>query len=103
MYIFSKVKKFNWDFDKNIELQNDRGISFEMVIHYIELGKILDIMEHPNKIKYPNQRIFILNINNYIYLIPFVENEVEIFLKTIIPSRKATKYYLKDKENGSKI
>jgi len=97
------VKKIKWDHEKNIELQNIRGISFEVVTHYIEQGKIVDILEHPNKSKYPNQMIFLLNINNYIYLVPFVENESDIFLKTIIPSRKATKYYLKDEDNGSKI
>jgi len=97
------VKKIKWDHDKNIELQNERGVSFEIVTHYLEQSKIVDIMDHPNKSKYPNQKIFVLNINNYIYLVPFVENEVEIFLKTIIPSRKATKYYLKDDNNGNKI
>ena len=89
------MKKINWDIDKNNELQTERGISFEVVTHYIEQGKVVDIMEHPNKDKYPNQKIFLININNYIYLVPFVENNEEIFLKTIIPSRKATKKYIK--------
>jgi len=53
----------------------------------------LDI-EHPNDDKYPNQRVFVININDYAYLVPYVENQKEIFLKTVIPSRKATKLYL---------
>ncbi|MES0490715.1 MAG: toxin [Leptospirales bacterium] len=95
------MKKINWDKDKNQELQIERGISFEVVTHYLELGKIVDIMEHPNKSKYPHQKIFLLNINKYIYMVPFVENDHEIFLKTIIPSRKATRDYLKEEDYGS--
>jgi len=55
---------------------------------------VLDVIKHPNPSKYPNQRLFIINIENYAYLIPFIEDEKQIFLKTIIPSRKATKQYL---------
>jgi len=99
--ILDKVKRFNWDNNKNIELQKQRGISFEVVIYHIEIGKIVDILEHPNKTKYPNQKIFMININDYIYLVPFVENEKEVFLKTIIPSRKATRYYLKESKDGN--
>ena len=95
------MKRFNWDNNKNIELQKQRGISFEVVIYHIEIGKIVDILEHPNKTKYPNQKIFMININDYIYLVPFVENEKEVFLKTIIPSRKATRYYLKESKDGN--
>lgn len=101
MCILDKVKRFNWDNNKNIELQKQRGISFEVVIYHIEIGKIVDILEHPNKTKYPNQKIFMININDYIYLVPFVENEKEVFLKTIIPSRKATRYYLKESKDGN--
>ena len=95
------VKRFNWDNNKNIELQKQRGISFEVVIYHIEIGRIVDILEHPNKTKYPNQRIFMININDYIYLVPFVENDKEVFLKTIIPSRKATREYLKESNDGN--
>ncbi|MGA0198549.1 MAG: toxin, partial [Prochlorotrichaceae cyanobacterium] len=59
----------------------------------IEGNKLLDIIQHPNQEKYPNQRIFIVEIDRYIYLVPFIENETELFLKTIIPSRKMTKKY----------
>jgi hypothetical protein len=69
-------------------------MSFERVIFHIERDEILDVVEHPNPSKYPNQRMFILDIGNYAYLVPFVETKTEIFLKTIIPSRKATRKYL---------
>lgn len=69
-------------------------MSFERVVHHIENEGVLDVIKHPNPSKYPNQRMFIINIENYAYLIPFVEDEKQIFLKTIIPSRKATKQYL---------
>lgn len=98
LYIFTLVKRINWDNEKNIELKETRGISFEIVTQYIEQGKILDILEHPNKIKYSKQQIFVLNINEYVYLVPFVEEKNEVFLKTIIPSRKATRNYLKEKK-----
>jgi hypothetical protein len=71
-------------------------LGFEVVSSAIEEGKILDILDHPNQEKYPNQRLFIIEINQYAYVIPFVENEQEVFLKTIIPSRKMTKKYLGD-------
>ena len=72
----------------------ERGISFEDVVYHILQGEILDDVEHPNREKYPDQRLFVLNIDQYIYLVPYVESKEEIFLKTIIPSRKATKIYL---------
>ena len=87
------MKVFNWNVQKNEMLKNERHVSFEDVIIAINEDRILEILEHPNDKKYKNQKIFIVNINDYVYLIPFVENEKEIFLKTIIPSRKATKQY----------
>ena len=71
--------------------------SFERVVQHIESERVLDVIKHPNSSKYPNQRMFILEIDNYAYLVPFVENNSEIFLKTIIPSRKATRKYLEVK------
>jgi len=87
------MKHFAWNSVKNAQLVKDRGISFERVIYHIERNEILDIIKHPNSSKYPNQRMFILEISNYAYLIPFVETDSEVFLKTIIPSRKATRKY----------
>lgn len=88
------MKHLDWNDEKNAELKNERDVSFEEVVIAIDEGIILDIVEHPNKKLYPNQRIFIVNINDYAYLVPFVEDNEKIFLKTIIPSRKATKKYL---------
>jgi uncharacterized DUF497 family protein len=89
------MKYFIWDTDKNEKLISERGISFEEIVFHIERGDILDILEHPNQQKYQGQLIFVMNIDNYVYLVPFIETENDIILKTIIPSRKATKRYLK--------
>jgi nitrogen regulatory protein PII len=87
-------KPFQWNQEKNELLRTERKISFEMVISSIEAGTLIDTIEHPNQAKYPDQRIFIVEVDRYIYLVPFVENDAEFFLKTIIPSRKMTKQYL---------
>jgi len=92
------VKYFAWNLEKNQQLQNERNISFEEVVYYIQKGNLLDIIEHPNLDRYAGQKMFILNIHDYAYLVPFVETDREIFLKTIIPSRKATEKYLKSDE-----
>ncbi len=88
------MKDVNWNNEKNDWLRKERGISFEIVRYYIENGEYVDIIEHPQKERYPNQRIFVLDIEDYIYCVPFVESETEIFLKTIFPSRPFTKKYL---------
>ncbi len=88
------MKHFAWNTEKNAQLIRERGVSFERVIYHIEKNGYLDIIRHPNSSKYPDQRMFIVNIENYAYLVPFVENNSEIFLKTIIPSRKATRKYI---------
>lgn len=89
------MKAFRWDPEKNDRLKEERAISFEEVLLAIERQELLDIVEHPNKAKYPTQRMFIVAIREYVYLVPFVENDEEIFLKTIIPIRQATRDYLK--------
>ncbi|MBX2809751.1 MAG: toxin [Cellvibrionaceae bacterium] len=88
------MKVYHWNTDKNCQLIADRGVSFEEVIFHIERGGLLDDIVHPRATDYPNQRIFVMCIRRYIYLVPYVENEHEVFLKTIIPSRKFTKQYL---------
>ena len=90
------MKPIKWNPEKNLQLQQERGVSFEEIILALGQGKLLDVIDHPNQSKYPNQRIFIIKLNNYVYLVPFVEDGQEIFLKTIIPSRKMTKKYLGD-------
>ena len=89
------MKTFAWNNDKNEILTQERGISFERILFLIENGGLLDVVRHPNRDKYPSQKMFIVKVDGYAYLVPFVENDTEIFLKTIIPSRKATKQYLK--------
>ncbi|OGM02501.1 toxin [Candidatus Woesebacteria bacterium GWA1_41_8] len=88
------MKYFDWNKEKNELLKIERDISFEEVFIAIESGGLLEIVRHSNQKKYPNQKFFVVNINNYVYLVPFVEDEEKIFLKTIIPSRKATEKYL---------
>lgn len=85
------MKIFNWNPDKNQQLIEERGISFEDVVFYILQGDVLDDLKHPNPDKYPNQRVLAVKVEDYVYLIPYVETDDEFFLKTIIPSRKATK------------
>lgn len=85
---------YQWDKEKNERLKTQRGINFEQITLHIERGALLDIVTHPNPSKYPNQQILVVEINNYAYLVPFVENQNGKFLKTIIPSRKATRDYL---------
>jgi uncharacterized DUF497 family protein len=85
---------YKWDYEKNEKLKVERGIGFEEVILHIERGDLIDVVEHPNQTKYPNQRMLVVTIKSYIYLVPFVEDEEGKFLKTIIPSRKATREYL---------
>jgi uncharacterized DUF497 family protein len=90
------MKYHTWDYEKNELLKNERGISFEDILYHIETGCLLAVIEHPNRDKYPNQKMYIVNIDNYAYLVPFVEDDEHVFLKTIIPSRKATRRYLKE-------
>lgn len=92
------MKHINWNTEKSLKLKEIRGICFEDIVCYIEKADILDDYQHPNWQSYPEQRIMVLGIDNYAYLVPYVEDEEEIFLKTIIPSRKATNIYLGGKE-----
>jgi uncharacterized DUF497 family protein len=97
------MKYFAWDEEKNAKLRKERGIGFEDIVFHIERGDLLDILEHPNADRYAGQRIFIVRREGDVYLVPFVEDEHTVFLKTIIPSRKATKQYLgeeSDHEDG---
>jgi hypothetical protein len=91
------MKSINWNTEKSGTIKSSRGICFEDVVFFIERGDILDDYLHPNQKDYPGQRIMVINIANYAYLIPYVENDEELFLKTIIPSRKATQRYLGEK------
>lgn len=88
------MKYIDWNKEKNEQLKQERELSFEDILIAIEEGNLLDVVKHPNKNRYPSQKIFIVEIDKYAYLVPFVEDEEKIFLKTIIPSRKATKQYI---------
>lgn len=92
------MKYFSWSDEKNEFLKVERQVSFEDIVFYIELGYLFDVLEHPDQEKCQGQRIFVVQIEEYVYLVPFIEDDHEIFLKTIIPSRKATKDYLKGSE-----
>ena len=92
------MKTYAWNSEKNEQLINDREISFEDIVVNILLGNEVDIYDHPNQDRYPGQKISVVIVEDYAFLVPFVESDQEIFLKTIIPSRKATKQYLGEKD-----
>lgn len=85
------MKSYSWNPEKNEALILERGISFEEIVLNIELGHEIEIYDHPNQQKYPGQRVSAVLVEDYVYLVPFIESDDGIFLKTIIPSRKATK------------
>ena len=86
---------FDWDSEKEKLLNETRGLSFEHVLYHIENDDLLDVREHPNKEKYPHQKMLIVKMNDYVFVVPIVQDGETLFLKTIIPSRKETKRYLK--------
>ena len=88
------MKRFRWSHSKNERLKFERQISFEEIVLAIEDGGLLDVLTHMNATKYPNQRILVVAVSGYAYLVPFVEGRDFYFLKTVIPSRKATRDYL---------
>lgn len=88
------MKPISWNAEKNALLKAERGVSFEDVVFHIMAGDILDTVDHPNQDRYPGQQIHVIAIEQCVYLVPFVETDEEVFLKTIIPSHKATKSYL---------
>ena len=92
------MKPFRWNPEKNAEVLATRGVSFEAMTIAIEDGGLLDVLDHPNPRKYPNQRIFVVQRDGYVYLVPFVTDTDHLFLKTVIPCRKATRDHLPDGE-----
>ena len=89
---------FAWDEDKNAALKRERHVSFEEVVFHINNGDLLARLDHPNRTKYSHQQIFVVLVGDYVYMVPFVEDEGKYFLKTIIPSRKLTKEFLEERE-----
>lgn len=92
---------FNWDEQKNRRLNEERGISFEEIVIAIHEGSLIDVLEHPNRERYPNQRIYLVEHQDYVWAVPFVRDVAkgEIFLKTACPSRRYTKEYLKREDS----
>ena len=90
------MKVFRWDNEKNEWLKKNRGVSFEQVVILLEREEVLEIVDHPNQAKYPEQKIATIRIDDYAYLVPYVQVSDEILLKTIIPSRKATNKYVRE-------
>ena len=90
--------KYDWNPEKNECLKRERNISFEQVIFHLSQGDVWKIAEHPDQTNYPGQKIYFVIIEDYIYVVPHVIEKDYIFLKTIIPSRKATKMYKNEQE-----
>lgn len=88
------MKPFRWNHAKNADLKAERGISFEEIVLAIEANGLLDELRHPNSERYPNQSVLVVALDGYVYLVPYVEAPDYYFLKTVIPSRKATRDYL---------
>ena len=97
------MKVFQWNNEKNESLKKSRGVSFEQVVILMERGDIVEIVNHPNQSKYSGQKIATVRIDDYAYLVPYVEESETIFLKTIIPSRKATNKYVRAKNEKDNI
>lgn len=89
------MKYVDWDEEKNRKLEEERGVSFNEILVLIQEEKILEVIDHPNQKRYPEQKMFIVIIDEYAYMVPFIEDKEKYFLKTIIPSRKMTKKYVK--------
>ena len=89
-----RVKPFRWSAEKNETLRRERGVTFEEITVAVEAGRLLDVLAHPNAAKYPRQRMMVVDVAGYAHLVPFVEEDDHLFLKTIIPSRKATRDFL---------
>lgn len=88
------MKPIRWNPDKSLSLKAERGVSFEEVLSAISQGGLLSVMDHPNRAKYGHQKMLVVRIQDYAYLVPYVESKSEIFLKSIMPSRKATRDFL---------
>ena len=97
------IKGLNWNTEKSQFLKQSRGICFEDIVFHIEKGDVLDDYSHRNQQRYPGQRIMVIGVDNYAYLVPHVETEDELFLKTIIPSRKATERSFGEKHEDKTV
>jgi uncharacterized DUF497 family protein len=89
------ILNFLWNEEKNKLLKKERGVSFEEIVAHILQGDLLAVEKHPNQERYPDQQMFVVLIDNYVYLVPFIQKDNDAFLKTIFPSRKETQKYLR--------
>ena len=94
--MYTAIMKYDWNPEKNEWSKKERKISFEEVVFHLSQGDVWKTADYPDQIKYPEQKIYFVIIDDYIYLVPHIISKDHIFLKTIIPSRKATKNYLKE-------
>ena len=92
------MKYFDWDTEKNRVLKEERDVGFEDALVAMEEGGLLDVYNHPNQSRYPEQKIAIVKIKDYVYLLPYIEDDNKYFLKTIFPSRKMTQKYIMKKK-----
>jgi hypothetical protein len=90
------MKPFSWNADKNRWLKRERRVSFEQIVLAIENDCLITVVDHPDQSKYPGQKIAVVEINDYAYAVLYIETEERLFLKTIFPSRKYTRLYLKE-------
>jgi uncharacterized DUF497 family protein len=95
--------KYEWNSGKNKWLKKERNISFEKIVFHLSRGDVWKVSDHPNQKQYPRPKIYFVNVENYIYLVPFIPEKNYIFLKTIIPSRKATKIYTEERDEKNEI
>ncbi|VGO18276.1 BrnT family toxin [Pontiella sulfatireligans] len=93
--------RYEWNPEKNEQLKRERGVSFEQVLFHLSEGAVWKVADHPNQKKYPGQRIYFVNIDEYIYIVPYVIGKDCVFLKTIIPSRKATRDYRSEHDENA--
>ena len=96
--MYNLIMKFEWNPEKNEWLKKERGISFEQIIFHLSQGDLWKVANHPDQKKYPRQKIYFVKVEDYIYLVPYIREENQIFLITIIPSRKATRDYKEELE-----
>ena len=95
--LMMKGKIFDWSNEKNALLKKERGVSFEQVVQAVKDSRLITAIKHPNQKKYPHQKILVIEIEDYAYLVPCIESKTKIFLKTIFPSREFTKIYLEER------
>ncbi len=96
--MYNNYMKYEWNSNKNEWLKINRHISFEQIIFHLGRGDVWRISAHPNPEKYPGQKLYFVIVDGYIYIVPYIVEQDYIFLKTIIPSRKATRDYRTEKE-----